>query len=254
MKKIAIMLVLLAFASTTFAAVKALEGYSDTATYYQFTHDIITNTGDYIDYWRPEQPWLGNKMIYLHVDYESDVWVSNYIRSWEENIVALDDNVFQMGAKQYGAFEVDGDKVWEGTGESRTVTYNKVINGREYTNTTQAYYVGHFEGGETVALYMTTLESDGGETVDSQQYVYDWRHDDTTLYSRVDGTHDVADNVRINFGLTTYPQGREFVAFGVGGENPPAPSGQPLPGVLTSCLVALGATGIAARRRKHSKK
>jgi hypothetical protein len=256
MKKITIMLVLLAFASTTFAAVKALEGYTDTATYYQFTRDPVSNTGDYINYSRtePGQTQLAAQMIYLHVDYESDVWVSNYIRSWEENIVALDENVYQMGAKQYGAFEVDGEKVWEGTGESRTVTYNKVINGREYTNTTQAYYVGHFNGGETVALYMTTLESDGGETVDSQQYVNGWKHEDTTLASRVDGTHDVADNVRINFGLTTYPDGREFVAFGVGGENPPAPSGQPLPGVLTSCLVALGATGIAARRRKHSKK
>ena len=36
--------------------------------------------------------------------------------------------------------------------------------------------------------------------------------------------------------------------------TPEPPSGQPLPGVLTSCLIALGATGIAARRRKHSRK
>ncbi len=251
MKKIAIMLVLLAFASTTFAAVKALEGYSNTATYYQFTHDDLNNTGDYTDHRRSDQNWLGAQMIYLHIDYESDVWVSNYIRSWEENVAALDGNIFQMGATQYGAIEVDGDRVWEGTGDHRTVTYNRFdANNVEHLHTTEAYYVGHFEGGETVALYMTTLPIDGSEKISAMQYVNDPAQNHySMLASREDGTIDAADNVRINFSLST--GAREFVAFGVGGENPPAPSGQPLPGVLSTIIVACCSIACAKKMKKN---
>ena len=251
MKKITFMLVLLAFASTTFAGIKAVQGYSNTASFYQFTHDETNNTGDYHDYRRADQDWLGAQMIYLHIESETDVWVSNYIRSWYEDIEALDGNVYQMGETQYGAYEVNGDRVWKGTGESRIVTYND-DNNSNITNTTEAYYVGHFEGGETIALYMTTLENDGGETVDAMQYVYDAAHD-TTLYSRVDGTHDLAGNVRVNFGLSedggTTLLAREFVAFGVSDNS--TPSGQPLPGVLSTIVVACCSIACAKKMKKN---
>ena len=247
MKKLTFVLALLVVASTAFAEIKALQGYGDTATFYQFTHDEATNTGNYHDGRNAGQNWLGAQTIQLFIDTESDLWVSNYVDSWYSDILALDGNVYQMGDKQYGAFEIYGDKVWEGNGVSKLVTYKDNVSGLE--NTTEAYYVGHFKGGETVALYMTTLATDGGETVDSWQYVNDADHP-TTLYSRVDGTHDQAGNVRLNYGLTTYPDGREFVVFGV--SDNPMPSGQPLPGVFST--IAVACCSIACIRNRKAKK
>ena len=67
---------------------------------------------------------------------------------------------------------------------------------------------------------------------------------DTTLVSRVYNTHDLADNVRINFGVNEI--GREFVAVV---ENPDfnGVSGQPLPGGLTASLIAIGILAVSKK-------
>ncbi len=249
MKKIVFAIALLAIASVAVADIKAVQGYGDTATYLQFTHVEESNTGDYHDGLRPSQNWLGAQTIYLYIPSEADVYFSNYVNSWYGDVDDLNGNVYQMGAGQYGAFEIDGDKKWVGNGESRLVTYSDAASG--LTKTTEAYYVGHFNGGEKVALYMTTLPTDGGEMVDSWQYVYDGDHLGTTLYSRVDGTHDLAGNVRINYGLTTYPDGREFVAFGASEYD--APSGQPLPSAMASVIIAAGSVFCAKKMKKNRK-
>ena len=79
-----------------------------------------------------------------------------------------------------------------------------------------------------------------------QQYVHDDMHS-TTLASRTDGDHDLAGNVRINFGITNY-NAREFVAFGVADED--IPSGQPLPGMMISGMLAIGTISAAKRMKR----
>jgi hypothetical protein len=121
-----------------------------------------------------------------------------------------------------------------------------------HTNTTEAYFLGHFKDEDDVYLWMTTIADDGHELVTSEQFVKDENHN-TTLVSRVDGTHDLADNVRLNFGIDSENGGlvgREFVAFGVSVNEEHGPSGQPLPGVLTSMLISAGVIGLASRKRR----
>lgn len=242
MKKIAFFLCALV-AVSAFAGILSVGGYDSDAAYMQFTHNEATNTGNYIDARHPEQNWLGAQTIMLNIDSECDVWLSNYINSWywPKPMDALDGNVFDMSA--YG-YDLNGTR-FTSNGETTVVTY--VDDATGITNSTEAYYLGHFEEGDEVSVWMTTLESDGHEAVDMQQYVEDADHD-TTLASRVDGTYDLAGNVRINFGLTNLI-GREFVAFGVGGT--PAPSGQPLPGATLAGLLAIGSIVTAKRMKKR---
>ena len=99
---------------------------------------------------------------------------------------------------------------------------------------------------------MTTIPSDGGETVDSFQYVRDLDGQETpittTLVSRVDGTTDQAGNIRINFGINDI--GREFVAvFDKPDFN--GVSGQPLPGLLVAGVLAMGTVLVGKRLRKR---
>ena len=245
----AILTVFLALVAGVFAGIKSIAGYGGkNVMFCQYTHDDPTNTGDYRDAKNPGQNWLGAQTIKLTIAAEADVWLSNYVNSWQSPIVALDGNVFQMGAKQYGAVQLNGDKTWTGTGDTTTVTFVDDATGA--TNSTTAYYLGHFEGGEDISVWMTTLMEDGNEQVDMQQYVFDAEHD-TTLVSRVDGTHDLAGNVRVNFGVDSVSVGfigREFVAFGVDAGSTP-PSGQPLPGAFVSLALALGT--LSAAKRMH---
>ena len=244
MKRLAFIMMALA-AVTAFAEIKQISVYGEGASYYQFTHDEPTNTGDYHDFTNAAQPWLAAQRIHLTIPSEADVWVSNYVNSWYGEIPALDGNVYQMGAEQYGAVQVNGDKTWVGSGETAIVTFKDALTGVE--NKTTAYFLGHFLGGEEVYVWMTTLESDGGERVTSEQLVHDASHD-TTLASRVDGTHDLADNVRVNFGLTNeFP--REFVMMGATDPSMPI-NGEPLPGVMATVFVAGGVYAASKKRKK----
>ena len=234
------------FTASAFAGIASVQGYGSMASFYQFTHDEPTNTGDYHDGRNASQNWLAAQTIKLLVGAECDVWVSNYVNSWYADIPALDGNVFNMDEVKYGAWQLNGDKTWEGNGQTTVVTYKDDASGAE--NSTTAYYLGHFEGGEEIAMWMTALDQEGGETVDTMQAVYDADHG-TTLASRLDGTHDLAGNVRINFGFTTIPsgEGREYVAFGV--HEPKASSGQPLPGSFASISIAIASIALAGVRK-----
>lgn len=248
MKKFAFVLAALLVANA-FAGIQSVEGYDNDATYMQFTHNEATNTGNYVDARHSEQNWLGAQTISLSIESECDVWVSNYISSWywPKPMTDLDGNIFDMS--NYGATDINTNEAFAGNGKTATVTFFDDATG--VTNQTTAYYVGHFTPGKELSLWMTTLAEDGGETVDMQQYVADADHD-TTLASRVDGTKDLAGNVRINFGLTNL-KGREFVAFGVGGKNEPGPlTGQPLPGVAIAGILAVGSIAAAKKAKKRA--
>lgn len=232
----------------TCAEIVSVGGYSNKAVFRQFTHDEFTNTGDYTDGRNSSQNWLGAQTIKLTVGNEMDVWLSNYVASWYEPVLPLDGNVYDMGNMKYGAYEVNGSKSWIGNGETTTVEYG---DGAGHSNDTTAYFLGHFEGGEEVYLWLTTLPADDHEAVSTEQLVYDGV--DTILASRVDGTHDIADNVRINFGLTN-GYSREWVAFGVSDENSAVvPSGGPLPGLMTVSILAFGTVLGASRLGKKKQ-
>lgn len=262
LKRISFALCLMLAASAAFAGIKSLQGYSN-ATFYQFGHDHGDNEGDYRHNDNPKQNWEAAQQIRLIIPADCELWVSNYVDSWYSDIKPLDDNVFEMVATVensdqdlskdwYGAQEIDGDgKRWVGTGETREVTY--IDDDTSLTNTTDAYYVGEFEEGDVIYLWMTTLPEDDPELaqVDMQQAVAD-PENDTPLLSRTHQTFDQAGNVRINFGIdsvTFGSIGREFVAFGV--SRPP--SGQPLPGVMATTLLAMGTVAAAARKKLRKR-
>ena len=249
MKKFFLSTLVLMMSVVLFADVVSVDGYKSDVGFYQFVPSDFHSADS------ASQDWLAARQISLHVGSSMDVWLSNYISSWYMDIPALNQNEFNMGSGKYGAYDVNTGKVYVGTGETSTVTY-AAANGAGKPNSTEAYYLGHFNGGEDLVLWMTSLDADGGETDSSTQLVNNGEFDPTTLVSRVNGTYDQAGNIRLNFGYnsdTIGYVGREFVAFGsygnFGGSD--APSGQPLPGVFTSLLITGGLYGLIRKRKKE---
>ena len=254
MKKLLLTMAMISLCAS--AAIKSVNGYNEDAVFYQFTHDEATNTGNYRHYSNIGQYWAGGvgpQIIRLTVPGEMDVWLSNYVRSWYEPIVALDGNKFDMSEAKYGAVQVNGDKTWVGTGDTTEVTYT---DGAGHDNSTEAYFLGHFEGGEEVYLYLTLLEAEDYETVTTDQYVEDPEHS-THLVSREDGTHDQAGNVRVNLTVDindpVFSTAREFVVFGAGYEEDSdiVTTGGPLPCLPFAAILSFG-TIAAMKRRKQA--
>ena len=259
MKKILFVLCAVAVA-TAYAGVKQIDGYSEDAVYYQFTHDPTTNNGNWFDSRRSDQNWEPAQMITLKIGAKMDVWLSNYVSSWYDPkpLLPLNGNIFDMDAG-YGIVQVNSTGTVEhvsgngGDNRTSTVTYFYDAN-PSITNSTEAYFLGSFDVGDEIGIWLTTLPTDGGEQVDTQQYVQDADHN-TTLVSRIDDYTDLAGNVRINFGIDSTSVGfiaREWVAVGVSDETIQPPSGQPLPGVMVSCLIGMCTIGAATKMKKKS--
>ena len=257
---------LIALCAAVFAA-SAFAGISE-KNFFQY------NASDFVNEQRAQQPWLGAQMISLSVKGGSSVWLSNYINSWfdPKPIPDLNGTTYQMGANQYGYLRksdlqgVDpgsdySNLIHWSDGRTKEITFfdnNIPAN----TNSTTAYYLDYFGEDDEIYFVMTLLPKDGGEVVDSFQYVNDatkgteMYNPDTMLVSRLDNTKDLAGNVRINFGLDMdNNSAREFVAFGSAGDydgNTRPPSGQPLPGAMVAGCLSLGTLllGKRVRRRK----
>lgn len=220
---------------------------------------------DYAESRRSEQNWLGAQMITLNVHAGTGVWLSNYVCSWYEPIADLNGNVYDMNPGRYGYItksEVEAygdsyrDHVHWSNGYSLDVIYYDDAN-PGITNSTKAYFLDYFETDKEIYLVMSTIPVDGAETVDSYQFVYDADHD-TTLVSRLDNTHDLANNVRVNYGIGENESnyiGREFVSIYDGtldyNEIRGQTAGGPLPGLMTVCLLSLGTVGGCSAFRKR---
>ena len=244
MKKIVSMMLLMVVASALAGVVEPFK---------QFTQ------ADFSDAMKPGQPWASAKVFTLNVKANTSVWLSNYVRSFYEPIPDLHGNVYDMTRYGYiykndlpsldipnGSYD---SLIHWANGETTTITYT-ASNNPAITNDATGYLLDEFKENADIYLVMTTLASDGGETVDTYQYVQDAAHD-TTLLSRQHNTLDLADNVRINFGIDN-AGGREFVAVYSSTGDTPSPSGQPLPGLLFAGMLSLGTVFAASKMRKRS--
>ncbi len=156
-------------------------------------------------------------------------------------------------------------------GATTTITYTSLTadaEGKYPTVKAEGYFLDYFEEDAVIYLVMTTLPGDGGEKVDTYQFVQDNNaYTDTTLKSRQHNTSDIAGNIRVNFGIDLPPVGdgnltdisREFVAVysgdselirsQIGGGT----TGGPLPGVFFAGLLSLG-TVFGASKAKRQKR
>ena len=252
MKKL--LFLLTALSLPLLANISSVDVYESGTEYQQFTQADLNTAND------SSQFWLAAKSISIHIGSAMDVWLSNYVNSWYGDIPALNGNEFNMARGTYGAYDVNSGKTWVGTGDTATVTFADA-NGKTYTTwdgqqmgTTEAYYLGHFEGGEDIVLWLTSIESNAAT---STQLVNNGEFDPNTLVSRVNGTVDQAGNVRLNFGYVSDDGlvAHELIAFGSYGEFSPtgggAVSGQPLPGVLASSLIIGGCVALVSKKRRR---
>lgn len=238
--------------------------------YYQFGWDAFQSYDTSAI--RAEQNWGPAQLITLKVSAGSTVYISNKVSSWYwGEDLATTQAGYNMTENNYGYMfaEVDDEgkvttdhKFHSGTGETKQLTFSGVVDGITYTTTATGYELGTFQDNAEIFLVMTPNRTyPTPETINSYDAVNDPDNVPaviSTLASREINYTDHAGNIVVNFGFVNDPvpgNGREFIlGYVAEPPTPPEPpSGQPLPGVLTSCLIALGATGIAARR-KHSKK
>lgn len=245
MKKIVSMMLLMAAASVLAGVLEPFK---------QFTQ------ADFKDAVKPGQPWASAQVFTLNVKANTSVWLSNYVRSFYEPIPDLHGNVYDMAKYGYifkddlpsldvpnGSYD---SLIHWANGETTTITYT-ATNNPAITNDATGYLLDEFKKDADIYLVMTTLPREGGETVDTYQYVQDANHD-TTLQSRQHNTVDLAGNVRINFGIDNVGA-REFVAVYSGStSDTPSPSGQPLPGLLFAGMLSLGTVFAASKMRKRS--
>ncbi len=231
----------------------------------------------------PDQTWMSSELISLHVPAGSTVYLTNYTSNFD-SLYDIGDEKYSIYNPDTGMIERPGFDMSIGKYGYLTATMDENGNvisvsdfhpgngGKEVfsftgpdgrTVTTPGYLLDTFNEETDIFFVMTPLSSswisDETETIPDatvNSYARVGRpyegYNQEYLQSRQLNTWDQNGTPRVNFG-TTDGVGHEFVIGYVASVEPP-PSGQPLPGVLTSCLVALGATGIAARRRKQSRK
>ena len=284
MKKYLLALLLL---TSVFAVAAETEFYQFTEDAFH-TYDLYQ---DWNDATGQQIGWRDSHMITLSVPGGSTVYMSYLITNFQQSMYSHDpypnlgdannfddpNNPFygyNMTKDNYGYMIVERDangnlkagEFQSGTGKTKDITYydtsktytQEQIDKGVGTQTTKGYELGYFADDTEIFFVMTP--HDYNAKVDSYLPVHDPDNNpayESILKSRqIDGFLDAAGNVVVNLGIgpldaSTGP-GHRFV-LGYEASNTPPPSGQPLPGVLTSCLIALSATGIAARR-KHSKK
>ncbi len=246
-----------------------------------FAADFVQYTkADFNDknHW-PNQPWFSSELISLKVKAGSTVYLTNYTSNFDSLYDIGDENYsiynpaidkyerpgFDMSIGKYGyltatAYDENGfvtavSDFQQGKGTKQTLSFTGP-DGR--TVPTPGYLLDTFDKDTEIFFVMTPL-SNGNPVVTVNSYArvgvpneeYEGQE---YLQSRQINTWDQNGATRVNFGMTD-GVGHEFIVGYVASVDPSEPpSGQPLPGVLTSCLVGLAATGLAARRRKQSRK
>ena len=272
MKSKKLLLMLLVVCGMVFAA---------ESNYVQFTREDFRTYSTYQD-WVPEtgtsKGWTDSYMITLSVPGNSTVYLSNVIDQFKLNEWNLnpipdlgDANIeptfygFNMTEGNYGymiAEKTADGKITtngvfhSGTGQTKDLTFYDTATGT-YTQTTKGYELGYFENDTEILFVMTpngyNTKVDSYYPVDDPDGVPAY---DSILKSRqIDGYLDDAGNVVVNLGIgpldaSTGP-GYRFVLGYEASNTPPPPSGQPLPGVLSTIIVACCSIACAKKMKKN---
>ena len=205
------------------------------------------------------QNWESARMITLNVEADTSVYITNYVSSWY-GIPDLNDADYDAGydmsPERYGyiyavrtadGVAAVGDFI-PSNGETVSVTYRNPDGPQ--TLTTEGYLLDTFSRDAEIFLVMTPRGYE--EQVNSMEPVNDPNGDPavfSVLVSRQANYLDLANNVRVNFGLDD-SIGHEFV---LGYVDVPPSAGQPLPGMLFSGLLVFG-MGAAKRIRRTAKR
>lgn len=215
-----------------------------------------------------EEWWDSAAMISLNVQAGSIVYLTNYTSNIDYLYDIGDPDYvdpnskmklgFYMTKENYGYYEAIRDSEGNltgisdfksGTGEKIDFTFASPEPTDTRTVTTPGYYLGEFDKDTEIFFVMTPLDNAYHiGSVDTYNLLAG-----TNLASRQINTVDMFGTVRVNLAPGS-DTSHEFAIASIAKDTPQPPAGQPLPGVLTSCLVGLCATGIAARRRKQSRK
>lgn len=219
--------------------------------------EFVQFTDEDYNLYRTSQDWMAAQQITLNVKKGYSVYLLNYTRSWYENLPDLGASDylagFDMTANHYGyvyaELDSNGNLIPTGdihyaNGNTKEVTV-KNPNGPQ-TQTLTGYYLDTFDRDGEIFLVMTPNGFDG--TVNSYDLVNAPGYE-SYLESRQINTYDLTGQTRVNFG-TIDDIGHEFV---IGYEASPAPSGQPLPGVLVSSIVGMCTVGVISKRRHRHK-
>jgi len=199
---------------------------------------VMTNNG--------VQNWDSSRNITLNVTESGSLWLASYASNWY-SIPDLG-TVMNMTAGNYGYID-DGGNLVGSAGETETVTLAKNSNSIETTG----YFVGNFEAGDEVNLWITDNSGRVGESVGP---VKDWvtytSENGYDLVSRQANSYDIAGNVRQNY---SFGSGSiEFVALGGETYGAGETSGQPLPGAALALVLGAGSIGLFGKKRKAEKK
>ena len=247
--------------------------FASESNFVQFTLDDF-NTYDSAG--GPTQEWTSAQMVTLSVSAGSTVYLTNYVSQFKVSlydpgkIPNLGDDTYaagydmSVGAYGYmiaqktadGKVTTDGI-VHPGTGETKDITYydpnstytQEQIDKGLGTQTTTGYKLGTFD--EDTEIFFVMTPNGYNSKINSYLPVNDPNNDSpvtSILASRQINTTDLAGNIRVNFG-TVDGIGHEFV---IGYEAaPPSSSGQPLPGVLSTIVVACCSIACAKKMKKN---
>lgn len=232
--------------------------------YYQFGWDAFQSYDTSAI--RAEQNWGPAQLITLKVSAGSTVYISNKISSWYwGEDLATTQAGYNMTENNYGYMfaEVDDEgkvttdhEFHSGTGKTKQLTFSGVVNGTTYTTTATGYELGTFKDAAEIILVMTPNSTyPTPKTINSYDAVNDPNSVPavtSTLASRELNYTDQAGNIVVNFGFVNDPvpsDGREFIIGYVA--TPPETSGQPLPGVLSTIIVACCSIACAKKMKKN---
>ncbi|NMA40872.1 MAG: hypothetical protein GX937_11935 [Lentisphaerae bacterium] len=203
----------------------------------------ITKNPDTGQFWEPAS------RLTITINEGGSLWISSYVNAWYGDLTDLG-TIADMTEGNYGWITTPGGgamgTIMPSTGESKEVTlWNK-----EHTksNTTTAYFVGDFEAGDEIGLWLTNMRTGTPQEGYSLGPVKEGLNEE--LISRQINTKDLAGNTRFNFGFANGGSSVEFILSG--GDYHGGAVGQPLPGAFATLLLA-GGVGTALTRKNRKR-
>ncbi len=212
----------------------------------------------------PDEFWDSAAMISLNVQGGSIVYLTNYTSNFDKLYDIGDPTYidpathmylgFDMTQGNYGYREAIRDnegkliglgEFHSGTGEKIDFSFKSTGTNDTRIVTTPGYYLGEFDNDTEIFFYMTPLDNTYHiGTVDTYNLLAG-----TNLASRQINTVDQLGRVRVNLAPGN-DVSHEFAIASIAKEDVP-PSGQPLPGVLSTIVVACCSIACAKKMKKN---